>query len=96
MKPAQRINAAGKPLSTVVWRPLPDAAIRARRYGAGEGVYVDPAEAVAAQATAELLHQVREAAGASVVRIAAAAFEASAWGQAGAAIRQAQGARHGS
>ena len=66
MKPGERIlfrvSATGQPL-TVVWRPKPDPALLADRYGAGTGVYLDPAEAEAAQATAELLHRLRVAAG---------------------------------
>jgi hypothetical protein len=33
-----RVNAAGKLVATVVWRPFSDATLRVRRYGAGNGV----------------------------------------------------------
>lgn len=92
MKPGERIvfglSATGKPL-TMTWRPNPDPALLADRYGAGNGVYLDPAEQLAAQCTAELLLGVRRAAGERVVRLAVEAAQAQAWRQAGAAIRRA-------
>ena len=43
----------------VLRRPAAGLQLRLRRYGAGDGVYLDPVEARAAQATAELLHRMR-------------------------------------
>lgn len=45
-----------------------DPDVAARRYGAGDGIYLDPAEAQAAQTAAALLHRVRMEAGRSVKR----------------------------
>ena len=61
-RPAPAFNAAGEPITTVYVRTV-DPALRADPFGDGHGVYLDPAEAAAAQATAELLMRIRRAAG---------------------------------
>ena len=51
----------GRP-QTITWRRRPPAALSQDRYGAGTGVYLDPAEATAARETASLLFSIRQGA----------------------------------
>jgi hypothetical protein len=58
-KPGMFYNAAGKCLGAGTWELLPHPALAADRYGAGRGIYLDPEEHRAAEATAELLFRIR-------------------------------------
>lgn len=76
----------GQP-TLMTWRRNAPMELRLDRYGDGRGVYLDPAEQAAAQATAELLFRIRRAAGERVALMAAARRRG--------VRRPGSGARHG-